>query len=238
MPTSWWHRAVVSNNSEATVLPLKDVVDKRVEIIKVKDDFFNKIVVHANDTKLKFYVLVIATGSHRFNPISSVYSFGNDYQQHFKEQRDKKESASHIVLDGGGIVNIEVAGELLDRYSGAKKITLIYSSSKMLPDSGFHSFKLRDRLTKFLEHTEMELKYQTQRLQFPQKIQHWLQYQAADQSKPTLLSHLQVSVPLSQKMILTVSVIPMVLSVDDAFQSSAVPKGNTFAIGDVNDLEQ
>jgi NADH dehydrogenase FAD-containing subunit len=231
-------RAVVYNDPEGTVFPLKDVVDKRVEIIKGIADFFDERVVQVNGTMLNFDALIIATGSRWFDPISSTYSFGNDYQRYFKEQHDKIESASHIVLVGGGFNNTELAGELLDRYAGAKKITLIHSLSKILPDSGFYSEKLRDRLTKFFEDSEIELILSTKATVSTENPQLITLSSGETIEADLVITSTGVRASVPEHGIDDLCDSNGFIKVDEAFQCSAVSTGNIFAIGDVNDFRQ
>lgn len=160
-------RVAVYNQPDGVVFPIEDVLNPKVTLVQGKVTCFNDEKVVVNGEDLKFDVLVLATGSKWSDPISTPLVFGDDYKSYFEEQHEKIINAKHIVLVGGGLVNTELAGELLDKFAdeltkGRKRITLVQSSSKLLPDNGFYGERLRNRVTEYFNDSPIDLKLNTQ----------------------------------------------------------------------------
>jgi NADH dehydrogenase FAD-containing subunit len=235
-------RVAVYNETEGTFFPLSEILNKQVKIIKGKADFFDEEKVTVNSKHIKFDILVLATGSKWNDPISSTADLGDDYKTYFQEQHDKLESAKHIVLIGGGFINCEFAGELLDKYgkelaNGDKTITLIHSDSQLLTSQGFYGDGLRSSVTKFFEESFVDLKLST-RATISSTDQHEI---TLSNGEKMTADHIIISIG-SQPCVPSHSIPNLTnsnefIDVDDTFQAKAVRKGNIFAIGDVNSFK-
>lgn len=97
-------RLTVSKDYTKSIMPLKSVLDDGVEVIKDKVISFDakSVELESADT-IEFDILIIATGSQWPDPISSLYTFGNDYEAYFEKMASQISDASHIVFIGGGV---------------------------------------------------------------------------------------------------------------------------------------
>eukprot|EP01102_Stenamoeba_stenopodia_P001054 TRINITY_DN10935_c0_g1_i2.p1 TRINITY_DN10935_c0_g1~~TRINITY_DN10935_c0_g1_i2.p1 ORF type:complete len:330 (+),score=93.46 TRINITY_DN10935_c0_g1_i2:235-1224(+) len=92
-----------------------------------------KEVVTANNNRLPYDYLVLASGSSYApsgdNPI--VVS-GRDCAPTFNHNAIKIQKANKILIVGGGIVGIELAGEIIEKYP-TKQLIILTSSDRLLP---------------------------------------------------------------------------------------------------------
>lgn len=149
-------RLTVSSDYETSMVPLKRVLDQEVDFIKDKVAKFTKEdVTLESGAVLPFAALIIATGSRWPDPIGSTCIFANNYKSHFESQLSRIKDAKHVAFIGGGYVNSEIVGELISKYgeqikSGEKKVSMIHSSDKLLPNDGKYGNVLRDKVTNYM----------------------------------------------------------------------------------------
>jgi NADH dehydrogenase FAD-containing subunit len=149
-------RAAVYNDTKGTVHPIKEVLSDNVELIVDEVTYFDESTVQFKNTSdLHFDSLVIATGAKWSDPISGTYAFKDDYKAYFDEQHAKIKKAKNFVLIGGGFNNVELLGELIDKYekdfaSGRRTVTLVHNNNLLFPDRDTYSVRLREDVTKYL----------------------------------------------------------------------------------------
>ncbi|KAM5424917.1 Apoptosis-inducing factor 1 [Saccharomyces cerevisiae] len=215
-------RLTVSKDYTKSILPLKNVLDSGIEVIKdTAASFDDKEVVLGSDRAIKFDILVLATGSKWADPIGSTYTFGDNYKEYFEREASRISDADHILFLGGGFVNCELAGELLFKYleeirSGKKRISIIHNSDKLLPDSGLYNDTLRKNVTDYLsKNGEGSSKY----------IDADLIYRGVGISPNVPVN--SISDLCDKKGF---------IQVEKNFRVKAVEAGNVFAIGDVTNF--
>lgn len=237
-------RLIVSKDFSTSIFPLKDVLDDGVEIIKDEVvQFSGQQLVFKSGSQLEFDVLIIASGSKWSDPIGSTYKFGDNYKAHFEKEATKIEKAKHILFIGGGFVNSEIAGELLNKYSkdiisGKKKVSIIQNSDKLLPANEFYSDTLRSQVTKYLESGGVKLYLNAKG-------------RVSDSNPKKVILNDDPSKKIEADLVIkgvgtSASVPPNEISnltnkngfirIRKNFQVEAINSGNVFAIGDVTDF--
>lgn len=238
-------RLTISDDYSNSILPLKDVLDSEVEVIKEKAVSFSQssIVLESNST-LEFDVLILATGSKWPDPIGSTYAFGNDYKSYFENEATKVKKAEHILFIGGGFVNSEIAGEFLFKYgddirAGRKRISIVHSSDKLLPGNGPYSDKLRSKVTEYLLSHGIKLYLNTKGVVSDSNPNRAILKDSTVEYIDADLIYtgtgITPNVPLNDISNLCDS--SGFVRVEKNFQVKAAESGNIFAIGDVTDFK-
>lgn len=239
-------RVPVQNKTEGTFVPIVDVLDSKVEIIQ--DEVLNFDETHVelkNHDDLRFDALVIATGAKWPDPIGSNLKFRDDYEAYFAERYEEIAKAKHIVLIGGGFNNCELIGEMIFQYKnelakGEKKLTMLHSRDLLLPDDGFYSEPLREKVTNFVKSAEgvdLRLNSRGVPLEIDQnKIV--VNGDPKDTIEGDLIIYGTGAVPaIPPNNITQLSDTKGFIRINESFQAKAFPTGNIFAIGDVTDFE-
>lgn len=235
-------RLPITKEYKGTILPLKDVVDEDVEIICDEAIEFTETSVTAKSGQvINFDVLILATGSKWPNPIGTTLEYGDNYKSHFEKQSENIKNAKHILFIGGGFVNCEVAGEIINKYkneieSGEKKISIVQNSDKMLPDTGFFSDTLRKNVTKWFKDNKVNLYLSSRAVQSKE-----------NQNKVIINGRETVEADLVYYGVGAQPIVPSnnIPSLKDSkgfvftkktFQARAVTSGHIFAVGDITDF--
>src|SRR3989344_7266470 len=127
---------------------------KKSKLIKssvkeIKDNF----VVLNNNSKIDFDYLIIASGSSYKSPIKEENVLLVDRGKHIRVYGNKLDSAKSVLIIGGGIVGVELAGEI-STLEKNKKITLIHSHSRLMEGHNSKTSKIAER---FLRKKGIEL---------------------------------------------------------------------------------
>ncbi|CAI4062343.1 hypothetical protein SUVZ_07G0020 [Saccharomyces uvarum] len=237
-------RLMISEDYSSSILPLKDVLDDGIKVVKDKVASFNpKSLVLESGEEQEFDVLILATGSKWPDPIGSTYVFGDNYKTHFKKEASRIADANHIVFVGGGFVNCEIVGELLYKYedeirSGKKSISIIHNSDKLLPNSGLYGDTLREKVTNYLAGHGIKLYLNTVGTFSDTTPNRILFGEGALKNMDADLIYRGIgilpNVPLNY--ILNLCDNKGFIQVDKNFQVKAIEEGNIFAIGDVTNF--
>ncbi|HLC62969.1 MAG TPA: FAD-dependent oxidoreductase [Candidatus Nanoarchaeia archaeon] len=95
---------------------------------KVSEVFLDYVVV--NGGKIEYDYLVICSGSKYNAPFKEEVAIAGRGAEIVK-YAGQLEKAEKILIIGGGIVGVELAGEILDKYPG-KKITIVHSHRRLM----------------------------------------------------------------------------------------------------------
>ena len=125
-------RAIIKTKYLKKIQILHKYYLKKSKIIKGRVEEINKDkVILKNNSPLKFDYLVICSGSSYNAPFKEqdivIATRGN----HIMNYHSKLKKAKNITIIGGGLVGIELAGEILWKFP-FKKVTIIQSKGKIL----------------------------------------------------------------------------------------------------------
>ena len=126
---------------------------------------------NGKEEAISYWALVLATGSKTYSPLFSLQGTAHtEIQGALRAFQRKLSTANSIVVAGGGAVGVETAGELGDLLNGTagwfssrpanpkSKITLITSSSKLLPEL---RQSISDQAEIFLNRVGVDVRYNT-----------------------------------------------------------------------------
>jgi len=101
------------------------VINDRV--IEIRD----KSVILKNGKKVKFDYLVLSSGSFYNRPFKCENILSSTRAHDLAEDNNKLKKAKKIVIVGGGIVSVEMSGEIVNKYKN-KELTIIHSKNRLI----------------------------------------------------------------------------------------------------------
>lgn len=126
----------------------------KTQIIKACIKKFNdNEIILDNNNKLKFDYLVIASGTSYSLPIKEDNIIKATRAKHLLEHHKKLQEAKIITVIGGGLVGVELASEIIEKYP-EKNITIIQSGNRLMPRLNIKSTKYAQ---KFLEKKNVKI---------------------------------------------------------------------------------
>jgi NADH dehydrogenase FAD-containing subunit len=108
--------------------------------------------VHVGGKKYPFDYLAVCSGA-GFMEMKGAY--GAYRSSDILESLDKLEKAKKILVIGGGLVGVEIVGELIDKGMG-KKVTVLQSGDKLVPRN---SKKAQDYVEKRFKEAGVKIRY-------------------------------------------------------------------------------
>lgn len=126
----------------------------RVEIGEVIE-VSKKNVLLKSGRKFGYDYLIIASGSSYDFPIKEQNIVVVTRAKHLRDCHRELDEAKRVLIIGGGLVGVELAGEILDRYKN-KKISIVQASNRLIPRN---CEKSRKYVTNFLEKGGVEIVY-------------------------------------------------------------------------------
>ncbi len=124
-------RTIVSPSHIKKVQVLHNHYLKKADVIR---GYVNKIdskKVYIKDKSITYDYLVIASGSRYSIPIKEANIIIASRASHLRESWKNLCKAKNIVIIGGGLVGVELTGEILDRYKN-KNITIIHKGDRLI----------------------------------------------------------------------------------------------------------
>lgn len=88
--------------------------------------------VHLNKQKIRFDYLVICSGSYYSSPIKEHNVLMNWRGSSLRSHYDDLCKAKKVLIIGGGLVGVEIAAEILEKYPD-KKVTIVQSRDELMP---------------------------------------------------------------------------------------------------------
>jgi len=131
-------------------------------VVKIKD----KKIFLKNSGEIEFDYLVIATGSKYNSPIKEKNIVIADRGKKLGEYHEKLKDVKNVIIVGGGIVGVEIAGEIVSKYKN-KNITLIHNKGKLMERNHPESRKIA-RL--FLEKNKVRIIFHRKVMKYEEKI--------------------------------------------------------------------
>lgn len=108
---------------------------KSSKIIRGAVTKINNNYVKAGSKKIRFDYLVIASGSSYNAPFKEQKVVHAARANHLRDSHKKLSKAKSVLIIGGGIVGVELAGEICDHYKD-KKIIMVHPKHKVIHRSG------------------------------------------------------------------------------------------------------
>ncbi|CCH40981.1 Apoptosis-inducing factor B [Wickerhamomyces ciferrii] len=237
-------RLAITKDYRNVMIPIREVLDKYIPVIKGEVVHFDqKRVLFRSGFYQNFDVLIIATGAKWASPIGSTINFKDNHHNFFEKEGKNLKNAKHVVFIGGGFFSTELAGEVVHYYgrdirTGKKKVTIIHSSDKLLPNNGFFTDNLRDKITNYLTSRGVTILKNCRGTQLPFDPNVII---LNDNPETKLVADLVYS-GVGTNPSVPPNEIPDLcdrsgyIRVKPNFQAEAISKGNIFAIGDVTDF--
>lgn len=129
--TPWILRTIVHPSSIKQIQILHSHYLKKSKIIVGEVKEVHEKFVKVNGKKLDFDYLVIASGSRYELPFKDQKAIATTRAEHLRNNYEALCEAKNVVIVGGGLVGVELAGEILDKYSN-KSVTIIQSGKNLI----------------------------------------------------------------------------------------------------------
>lgn len=97
------------------------------KVIGLDDKF-----VYMKTKKIKFDYLIIASGSHYNAPFKEHNVFADWRGKKLRDYYENLCKAKSILIIGGGIVGVEMAGEIFYKYGNTKDVTIVHAKDKLI----------------------------------------------------------------------------------------------------------
>lgn len=82
--------------------------------------------------KVAYDYLIIASGSHYNAPFKEHNVFADWRGKKLREYYDNLCKARSVLIIGGGIVGVEMAGEIFDKYGNEKDVTIVHAKDRLI----------------------------------------------------------------------------------------------------------
>ncbi len=104
---------------------------KKAKVIKGKVSEISKNYVKLKGKKFKFDYLAVCSGSGYSSPFKEQNIIIATRATTLRNYHDKLSKSKNIIIIGGGLVGVELAGEILSKYKD-KLITIVHSGEKLI----------------------------------------------------------------------------------------------------------
>jgi apoptosis-inducing factor 2 len=109
---------------------------KWAKIIVGKVNELGENYVKVKRKKIKFDYLIIASGSSYDAPFKEQNIVTATRGRNLRNHYDALCKAERVLIIGGGIVGVELAGEILWKYGNEKEITIVHSGKRLIARNG------------------------------------------------------------------------------------------------------
>ncbi|KAJ3052497.1 hypothetical protein HDU99_008166 [Rhizoclosmatium hyalinum] len=128
-------RAVVEPNfAQHTWIPYSNLFqhNKNSKVIQARAELVtDKDVTLSNGQTIAFDYIVVATGLSQPAPGGTSFVSKDEYVKEMEKVQKAIEKAESVVIVGGGVVGVELAGEIATDFP-SKKVTIIHSASVLM----------------------------------------------------------------------------------------------------------
>ncbi len=109
--------------------------------------------IFVNKEKIKYDYAVICSGSRYESPVKDREIVIASRSKNLIKYKDKLSKSKDVIIIGGGLVGIELVGEIIDRYND-KNIKIIHSNKRIIYRNNIKSFLY---INKFLKKNNVEV---------------------------------------------------------------------------------
>lgn len=124
-------RTLVEPNHIKKIQVLHSHYLKKAKIVRGNAEKITPDKVFVEKKEFRFDYLLICTGSNYNLPFKDEEVLVATRAEHLREYQDKLKQSKKILIIGGGLVGVELAGEIVDHYP-SKEVTIIQSGDKLL----------------------------------------------------------------------------------------------------------
>ena len=104
---------------------------KKASFVKGKVSSISKKSVSVNDQELRYDYLVICSGSKYSPPIKESGIILANHVKNLAEKHNDIKNSEKILIIGGGLVGVELAGEICTGFKG-KAVTIVHAMDKLI----------------------------------------------------------------------------------------------------------
>jgi apoptosis-inducing factor 2 len=144
---------VDSNHAKKIQIKHSQYLKKTNLIFNEVSNISDKLVETKKGRKYLYDYLIIASGSSYNRPIKEKNLVLADRTEELIESTEQLREANSVLIIGGGLVGVELAGEIVETFP-KKKITLVQSNSEVIPRN---HLKTRKQCKKYLESKGVEI---------------------------------------------------------------------------------
>ncbi|MEK6855353.1 MAG: FAD-dependent oxidoreductase [Nanoarchaeota archaeon] len=118
---------------------------KRAKVIIGEISELNEQSVFIGKKKIPFDYLIICSGSSYNTPIKESNLVSATRAQHLRDCYDELRRAERILIIGGGLVGVELAGEICWKYGQEKKITIVHAKDELIERNHFKAINYAEK---------------------------------------------------------------------------------------------
>ncbi|MBT3407452.1 FAD-dependent oxidoreductase [Candidatus Woesearchaeota archaeon] len=126
---------------------------KKAEIIIENVKEIDKEYVYLKNKKIKFDYLIITSGSQYKLPFKQKNCIMNMRSHNLKKYNSKIKDSKKILIIGGGVVGVEIASEIVEKYNN-KNITIVQNNNELMPRN---NNKTKENKKTYLEKNNIKL---------------------------------------------------------------------------------
>ena len=141
-------RTVVKPKHMQLITALHNSYLKKAKIVVGEVSEASREFIKVSRRKIKFDYLVVSSGSTYNAPFKEQKVVIAARAKHLQENYSKLCKAKKVLIIGGGLVGIEMAGEIFWRYSGEKEITIVHSRSRLIQRNSEKASKYAENFLK------------------------------------------------------------------------------------------
>jgi NADH dehydrogenase FAD-containing subunit len=206
----------------------------RARIIVGKVDEVNEEFVRVGKKKIKFDYLVVSSGSTYNSPFKEQRVVTATRAAHLRENYEKLCRAKRVLIVGGGLVGVELAGEICDRYP-EKEIVIVHSKDRLIDRNHKKAIKYAER---FLISRGVEIAYGQRVKEVKGKLCLTDKNVCFEADLIFLCTGIKSNFELMKNNFSKSLDDKNRLRVNEFLQVSGVSKGNIFAAGDLTDVKE
>ena len=125
-------RTIVEQKHIKNVQVLHTYYLRKTRVVVGKVSEVAKKYVKIGNKRIKFDYLVICSGSRYASPIKEQHLIIDLRARNLRDYYERLRKAKRVLIIGGGLVGVELAGEISWKYKGKKKIIIVHSNDRLI----------------------------------------------------------------------------------------------------------